>query len=414
MDGFGKAGEKVAMRLNRRTLLAALPLAAACSGAARARVLYVTPDGDGDGGDWDNAASIGDLDGLIARAGAGGEILIAAERGAYAIEEPIWIGAGGRSGARVRVRGVHSETGAPMAAQIVGDRTEEEVGTDAFRLARHADHLHFSHFAFARIGNGCFRAAATLRDLVIEDCSFENIYRFLENTVDDGRVADIRGFAVRRCSGSGVERGFLRVRYASSAGVLEDCSAVGVPAEGDEVFPAGCALDDRARDITYRRCVMRNFQQLRAGDYWNGDGFSCEPDNRGIVYEDCIASGSTDGGFDCKSRNVVLRRCTAEDNKRNFRIWSANALMQDCISREPNFRGENEEETTPAHIWIGDENARVRIERLTIEDADAGTQLFEIDYDDARVDLSGLTLRAPSENWGDEAERIRELVRIAG
>lgn len=401
------------MRLTRRTLIAALPLAAACSGAARARVLYVTPGGEGDGGDWDNAANISELDELISRAGPGGEILIAAERGAYEIDEPIWVADGGRADAPVRIRGVHSATGAPMAAQIVGDREVDYVGTDAFRLVRHADHLRFSHFAFTRVGNGCFRVAAPIRNLTIEDCSFEDIYRFVENTVDDDEhAADIRGFAIRRCSGRGVERGFLRIRYASNNGVIEDCSAVGVPAQGDEVFPAGCALDDRARDIVYRRCVMENFQQLHAGEYWNGDGFSDEPDNRGIVYEGCVARGSTDGGFDCKSRNVVLRRCVAEDNKRNFRIWSSHALMQDCVSRSPNFRGVDEEETSPCHIWIGDEQARIRIERLTIDEPSAETALFEIDYEGARIDVQGLNVQAPRENWGDDAEQVRSQVRI--
>jgi len=400
------------MRLNRRTLIAALPLAAACSGATRAGVLYVTPDGDGGGGDWNDAANISDLDGLVSRAGPGGEILIAAERGPYEIEEPIWVGDGGRAGAPVRIRGVHSETGASLAAQIIGDRSDDDVGTDAFRLERNADHLHFSHFAFTRIGNGCFHAAAPLRNLTIEDCTFEDIYRFVENTASDENAAEIRGFAIRRCSGRGVERGFLRIRYASNHGVIEDCSAVGVPAEGDEVLPAGCALDDRAHDIIYRRCVMENFQQWRAGDYWNGDGFSDEPDNRAIVYEDCIARGSTDGGFDCKSRDVVLRRCVAEDNKRNFRIWSGHALMQDCVSRSPNFRGAAEEETSPCHIWIGDEHARILIERLTIDEPSAETALFEIDYEGARIDVQGLNVQAPRENWGDDAEQVRSQVRV--
>jgi hypothetical protein len=400
------------MRLNRRTLLAALPMAAACSGAARARVFYVAPDGDGEGGDWNDAANLNDLDSLIPRAGPGGEIRVAADRGAYQIDEPIWIADGGRPGARVRISGVHSETGAPMAAQIAGDRGDDDIGTDAVRLMRGANHLHFSHFAFSRVGNGCFRVAAPVRDLTIEDCSFDNIYRFIENTAADEGVADINGFAVRRCSGGAVERGFLRVRYGSRSGVIEDCSAIGLPLEGDEVLPAGCALDDRAHDITYRRCVMENFQQWRAGAYWNGDGFSCEPLNRGIVYEDCVARGSTDGGFDCKSRNVILRRCIAEDNKRNFRIWSRSALLEDCISRSPNFRGERDEETSSCHLWMGDEQARIRIERLTIVEPNAATAIFEIDYDDARIDLTGLSVQAPRENWGDDPERVLSLVRL--
>jgi len=374
----------------------------------------VTPDGDGDGGSWSDAAHISDLDSLIARVGAGGEILVAADRGAYELEEPVIIGAGGRREARVRIRGVHSVTGAAMQARIVGDRSDDEVGLDAFRLARHSNHLHFSHFAFVRIGNGCFRIGGSVRDLIVEDCSFDDVYRFFENTaVDDDGPANLRGFAIRRCHGQRVERSFLRIRYSSNTGVVEDCSAIGVPAQGDEVFPTGCALDDSARDITFRRCVMSDFRQMNAGAYWNGDGFSDETDNRGIVYENCLARGSTDGGFDCKSHGVILNGCVAEDNKRNFRIWSERALMRDCVSRNPNFRGDGEEETSPCHVWIGHERARVRIEGLTIEEPTAETTLFEIDYDDARVVVQDLTVRAPFENWGDDEEQVREQVRIA-
>jgi len=394
------------MRLTRRSLVAALPLAAACSGAARAQVLHVTPGGEGDGGSWENAASVSELDALIRRVAPGGEILLAADRGAYDLGDPIELGSGGRAANAVRIRGVNTRSGAAQAAMLRGFRGGDEEGADAFRLLRGANHLHFSHLAFERFGNGCFRVGAPISDLTIEDCTFDTVYRFFENTAADSeRHASVRQFVLRRCSGANVERGFARIRYGSSNGLIEDCRARGLPNE-EGYIPAGCALDDEAHTITFRHCVMENFQQWRAGDYWNGDGFSDEFDNHGIVYEGCEARGATDGGFDCKSQGVVLRDCVAEDNKRNFRVWSAQATLERCTSRNPNFRGAAEESASACHLWIGHEQARVRVDGLTIVDRSAADAIVEFEHDEGRVDIRGLVVDAPHENWGEAGDRV--------
>lgn len=396
------------MRVTRRTLLACLPLAG-CVNAAAARLstLYVTPDGVGDGTSWNAAASLRDIGELIAAIEPGGQVLIAADRGAYEIGEGFDISAGGVAGQPVRVRGVNSVTEAPMAAVLRGVRTEEEQGAEAFRLRRGASHLHFSHLDFRAIGNGCFRVGAPLTNLTVEDCAFDDIYRFLENTAgEDHGHASMRDFVLRRCSGGRVERGFLRIRYASRRGLIEDCAAQGEPNEGGYI-PVGCAVDDRAGDIVYRRCVMEGFQQWRAGDYWNGDGFSDEERNFGIRYEACVGRGSTDGGFDCKSRDVVLENCLAEDNKRNFRVWSKHATLTGCTSRNPNFRGRGEESAESCHLWIGvEEDARVLISDLTVVDSDA-TPILEFEHDVGRVEIRGVTIDSPRVNWGNDSERVR-------
>ncbi len=398
------------MRLTRRSLIAAMPLAAACSGAARAQVLHVAPGGEGDGGSWENAASLRDLDDLIGRVAPGGEILLAANRGVYELEGAIQVASGGRAGRRVRVRGVNTLSGETQWAVLRGVRGGGEEGADGFRLLRGANHLHFSHLSFERFGNGCFRAGGPISDLTIEDCTFDTVYRFFENTASDGeRQASVRSLVLRRCFGENAERGFARIRYASSNGLIEDCRARGLPNE-EGYIPAGCALDDEAHTITLRRCVMENFQQWRAGDYWNGDGFSDEFDNHGIVYEACEARGSTDGGFDCKSEGVVLRDCVAEDNKRNFRIWSAEATLERCTSRNPNFRGEAEESASACHVWIGHEEANVRIDDLTVVDA-AAEPIVEFEHDDARVEIRGFTLDAPRENWGEGQDQVEIVSR---
>jgi hypothetical protein len=396
------------MRISRRSVLAAAPLMGCANDAdARANAFYVAPDGEGDGSSWGAAAPIGDLTELIAQLEPGGEIFVAADRGEYALRDPVLIGKGGVEGHEVRVRGVNSADGSPMAATVRGNRAGEEIGTEGFRLLRGANHIKFSHFDFRDIGNGAFRAAAPLANVTIEDCAFENVYRFFENTAGDGEGhASLRGFALRRCRGSRVERGFLRIRYNSRSGLIEECAAQGLPNQGG-LIPVGCALDDRASDITYRRCVMGGFQQLNGGEYWNGDGFSDEENNRNIRYEACEARGSTDGGFDCKSRDLVLTDCVAEDNKRNFRVWSDRATLTNCVSRSPNFRGRDVENASACHIWIGgEENIRIDIANLTIEDADA-TPILEFDHDVGRVSIRDVTIHSPRVNWGDDEERIR-------
>jgi len=386
--------------VSRRAVVAGLAASVACSIETHAadRTLYVKPHGSGDGSSWRAAASLQNISRLVAALGGGGEILLAADQGEYAIGEGFDIDAGGSEHRPVRLRGV-SRAGAPMAAVLRGNRRGRYVGDEGFRLLRGADHLYFSHLDFRDVGNGCFHVGAPIASLTVEDCAFDNIYRFLENTANEHeRDASLTEFALRRCSGGRVERGFVRIRYTSSNGVIEDCRAQGRANRGGAI-PVGCALDDRASNISYRRCVMENFQQWRGLEYWNGDGFSDEGGNSNIRYEDCQARSSTDGGFDCKSNNVVLANCVSEGNKRNFRIWGDRPTLTNCTSRNPVMRGNPLQQGDVCHIWIGGEDARVSISDLTVEDRDA-TPIFEFDEDSSIVELSGSSLHTPRENWG--------------
>lgn len=387
-------------RLSRRAALAGLAAAFALSVNARAadRTLYVTPRGRGDGSSWRRSASLQDIARLTAALRGGGEILLAADQGEYAIGAGFDIEAGGSEHHPIRVRGVN-RSGAPTPAILRGNRRGRYVGDEGFRLARGADHVCFSQLSFRDVGNGCIHVGAAIAGLIVEDCSFDNIYRFIENTANEHeRDASIRDFAIRRCSGARVERGFLRIRYGSNNGVIEDCRAQGQANRGGAI-PEGCALDDHAGDIVYRRCIMENFQQWRGLEYWNGDGFSDEGANTNIRYEDCQARGSTDGGFDCKSNNVVLANCVSEGNKRNFRVWGDRPTLTNCTSRNPVMRGNPLQQGDICHIWIGGENERVSIADLIVEDSDAAP-IFEFEADSASVELSGSSLHTPRENWG--------------
>ncbi|MBX3429803.1 MAG: hypothetical protein KF779_09495 [Hyphomonadaceae bacterium] len=287
-------------------------------------------------------------------------------------------------------------------------------GGEVFKLLRGASHIKFSHFDFRDVGNGAFRVAAPVSNITIEDCAFENVYRFFENSAGDNEGhASLDGFVLRRCRGSRVERGFLRIRYNSRNGLIEDCAAEGLPIQGGRI-PVGCALEDRANNITYRRCLMTGFQQFRGADeYWNGDGFSDEPDNANIRYEACEARASTDGGFDCKSRGLVLADCIAEDNKRNFRIWGNHVTLTNCVSRNPNFRGrEANENATSCHVWVdGEAGGDVQIINLTVEDRDA-TPIIEFGNDTGAVKIRGITINTPRVNWGSDEDRVRASMLV--
>ncbi|MEZ5971659.1 MAG: hypothetical protein R3C31_07650 [Hyphomonadaceae bacterium] len=402
------------MRISRRSVLAAVPLMG-CAGEASAQVnvIHVTPGGEGDGSSWQYAASLSAVADLIDNLEPGGNVLVAADRGEYALTEMIEIGHGGRASQEISIRGVNSATGEPKQALVRGAQAGSEGG-EVFKLLRGASHIKFSHFDFRDVGNGAFRVAAPVSNITIEDCAFENVYRFFENSAGDNEGhASLDGFVLRRCRGSRVERGFLRIRYNSRNGLIEDCAAEGLPIQGGRI-PVGCALEDRANNITYRRCLMTGFQQFRGADeYWNGDGFSDEPDNANIRYEACEARASTDGGFDCKSRGLVLADCIAEDNKRNFRIWGNHVTLTNCVSRNPNFRGrEANENATSCHVWVdGEAGGDVEIINLTVEDRDA-TPIIEFGNDTGAVKIRGITINTPRVNWGSDEDRVRASMLV--
>jgi hypothetical protein len=194
-----------------RRLLRSRPAAGA---AAPGGVRYITPHGAGDGQSWETAAAIADLPAQVRAVGPGGRILIAADRGAYALAREIVLDAGGAEGAPVRIES--ASEGARV--ELMGTRADPfdpagETGAEGFRLIRGADHLAFRGFSFRNIGNGCFRIGGPVRDVTIADCRFRNVYRFIENTASGGEEdASLVGFVVRGCSGSIIERSYLRIR----------------------------------------------------------------------------------------------------------------------------------------------------------------------------------------------------------
>lgn len=188
---------------------------------------------------------------------------------------------------------------------------------------------------FRNLGNGAVRVWKNTDKLTIEDCKGNNIYRLLEVTASNkSGQASLTNFTLRRITARNLEHGLTRIRYNSRFGIIENVSAYGRPT--CDLFCVGFQLDDHAQAITYERVEAHNFRERTrpSDEYWNGDGFSDERGNRAIRYSNCLATGCSDGGFDLKSKGVVLENCTARANKRNYRLWG-DGILRHCRSENP-------------------------------------------------------------------------------
>lgn len=325
---------------------------------AASKVRYIRPIGSGrsDGTDWDNAAPLPAINSMIVLVGPGGVVRLLSEQGPYVITQPIILSRGGSAGNPVRILGCDN-TGAPAAAFITGKRTSPypatregvsamNVGKDVFRLRAGADHLHFSFLGFQNIGNGAFLVTADIADLTLEDMIAKNVTRFFER--GPGTICSVTGLTVRRVSVEGYSKAAFRLDQNTSQVLMEDVTGDSMRQDFAN-FAEGIDLSGGVHDAVFRRCTMRNSQQTRGpDDFWNGDGFTSEADTYNILFEDCVASGNTDAGFDLKSNNVTLLRCRSYDNTANFKLWGhQSVVMQECLSESPSRRGGNQ---GPKHV----------------------------------------------------------------
>ncbi|MBT2132803.1 hypothetical protein KK137_00520 [Croceibacterium sp. LX-88] len=254
-----------------------------------------------------------------------------------------------------------------------------------------------------RIVDGVFQGLATgvriskpIGQLNVENSRGDNLHRFLDTTAASGLPdASLSDFVIRNVQAGELEHGFLRLRYQSARGQIEDVTATCRNSGGD-AYCVGFALDDQAREITYQRVSAHGFREANsaAGSYWNGDGFTDERGNSAIRYLDCQATGCTDGGFDLKSASVKLERCKAEGNKRNFRLWNSGEL-QDCESTDPVSRGGS---GRTAHFSFHGDVGSYRIVRPKVRAQQGNTSpvfLFNTNSP-ARIVIEEADIEAPS------------------
>lgn len=355
--------------------------------------LFISPTGSGtmDGSSWENAGKLGDLPAFIEEAGPGGLILLRADQGAYEVSGPILISAGGQTGLPVIIRGSDG-AGNPMQAEISGSRTSPydpagSPGEEVFRLLEGANNLVFQHLGFTDIGPGAFRVGADISNLTIEHMQATNVERFLENYASGTHAsATISGLTVRDVRVDGFSRSVIRLQYDTNNVLIED--VIGDSQRQDfGGFAMGVQLHGTAHDVVLRRVTMRNSHDSTT-TYWNGDGFATERGNYNIRFEDTVASGSTDAGYDIKSASTVLSGAISHGNKENFRIWSSDAVLENVVSLDPLKRGGTGVE---AHFWFS-KNSAATINGAHIAGSRQSSITFDLGEGGVSLAVSGLTV----------------------
>jgi hypothetical protein len=285
------------------------------------------------------------LDSAIQKAGPGGSVLMLADKGNYNISGSISIQHGGTDAAPVKIMGVNS-AGQPMDIQIYGTRNPTytkgmaAVGNEVFKLVNGANNLTFEGMDFHNVGAG-FRLGANMRNITIEDMEATNVRSFVNNYVlGTNTSATVTGLTVRDVHVTGFSKSVIKFQYNTNDVLIEnvygDCKNQG----GDGgAFPAGIFMLGTAHNVVIKDTTMLNcISPGSSSSYWQGDGFVSERGTYDLRFENTVARGSGDGGYDLKSHGNVLINAVAEDNKINFRLWGTTELI-DCTGIDPHKRG---------------------------------------------------------------------------
>lgn len=364
--------------------------------------VYISPTGAGNksGVDMANAATIGNLNAMIKAAGPDGKVALIADQGAYKVSSALNISAGGINGSPVTVTGVDSK-GAAKEAVFEGTRPSvykagNPSGNELFKFQLGAGNLRFEHIEANDTGT-VFRAAADITNLTIQHVDAHNVARFFEDLAGSGNAtAKITGMTIRDVDVIGFSKSVVRLQDGSSKVLIEDVRGDSQRQDGDN-YAIGVHVQDGAHDITIRRTTMANAHDSEGGGYWNGDGFATERGTYDIRFEDTIARGNTDAGYDLKSSSTVLLRALADDNTRNFRIWG-DATMTDSIGTNPHKRGGS---ASQAQVWVA-EGGKLTIKGGHFTDHDAATTVF-INGGSTSVSNVDVDLASTARLWGGNA-----------
>jgi len=262
----------------------------------------------------------------------------------------------------------HAQSGRTIiqGQNFTGSRLPTDIGLEGGTAVYAKSVMTVRNCSFEGFGNGAIRVGSRgANDVVIEDCTGDNLYRFFENSPSESNYtpSPFTNFVIRRITARGLDRGMIQLKYTSGRGLIEDVIAYG--SDRGVRYCTGFALTGEANDIVIRRCQAHRFIEATRPqyEYWNGDGFSDERTNSRIRYYWCVATDCTDGGFDTKSAGVYLADCTARGNKKNYRLWNTGTLVR-CRSETPVLRGG---EGGSAHFaFSGGEGSRYIIDRPVV------------------------------------------------
>ena len=341
--------------------------------------IYVSPTGSGDksGSSAANAMAFTKLDTAVQHAGAGGTVMLLADKGNYNLNSTVSLTHGGADGAPVTIKGVDS-SGHAQDIQIYGTRASysagmSAVGNDVFRMLAGANNLVFDGMNFHNVQTG-FRFGANAHNVTIQNMEASNVRWFINDVVSGTNTsATVSGLTIRDVDVSGFSRSVIKLGYNTNNVTVERVTGDSKYEDGDGlahgIMLEGTVHDVVIRDSTMMHCIART----ATGDYWNGDGFNSERGVYNLRLENTRSIGNADGGYDLKSNDTVLVNAYGEDNGRNFRLWGHNVQLINPTGIDPHVRGgiNNQEQ-----IWIGD-NATVTVTGGVFADAGSNTRVME-------------------------------------
>jgi hypothetical protein len=358
------------------------------------RFISQRPPGRADGSDWANAAPLRDVPILVAQLSNGGTVLVRTGERPYRVEDPIVLG-DRPTDAAVTIRGF-DPLGGGARPVLMGTRAEPyspaTAGTGAPTCAPDtgADDLSFEQLAFVNVGNGCFVLRGAVNNLTISGMNATNVRRFIEDEDEDG--TSVAGLVIQRTRVLGSSKDAVRLRDDAHDVLIEDVLVDSRRQDGDH-FAMGFHLSDTVHDVVFRRVTAMNARDTLSG-YRNGDGFVAERGTYALTFEDTLAIGSMDAGYDIKASEVTLVRASASGNKRNFRFWGSDIRMSSSNGSDRIARGGD---GSHAQVWAGPASTFF-IEDSRFSGGDADTIVFDLESVAAGVAQRTIVRRAPGSN----------------
>lgn len=313
---------------------------------------------------------------MVKAAGPGGNVLLLADAGPYDLTGSITISSGGAAGAPVTIKGVALD-GTEKDVVINGTRPTgwdplNPAGNEIFRISGNASNLTFENMAFNNVKNA-FHVISDVSNITIKDMSANNVERFFDDLAGGKyKTATINGLTIENVDVTNFSKGVVRLQYDTNNVVIRDVHGNSGNLDGAN-FAIGVHLDGTVHGVLIKDSSMGNITDTTSY-YWNGDGFATEGGVYNVRFEDTRAYGNTDAGYDLKSATTVLVNAVAEDNKKNFRLWGDETLINP-ISKNPNMRGGSGEQL---HVQVMNSGA-AKIIGGTFTDASNATTVIKIE-----------------------------------
>jgi hypothetical protein len=324
---------------------------------------FIAPDGTGDGSTEATAAALSTLDSVIASGKR--RIALIADRGDYS--GTVTLEHGGEPGSPVIIEGIRG------LARFVGTRNNGvsdfnsnrdigdgttiwkrpwvrpvnqegwqpinaaswgSQGNELFRLAEGANYLTLRNFDAVRRSR-VFNLVGQVHDIRIEDFKAYNIDSFLY--MAHTGTAGCRNVSIARGEVVGCSSELARWRGSSETLRITDVVCDSAWQTGGKFF-MGLFVLDTAGDVVCEGVTMMNGMEPNGFDdtrYAQGDGFVGERGTWGIVLRRCTAIGFADGGFDLKTKNLLMDSCVGERCKFNFRVRGDGTTLINCVSKTP-------------------------------------------------------------------------------